>query len=275
MSAGSPSLTRRSASPRVATLLLGLSMGFTGASGLVNEYVLSTTATYLLGGSIEQFSVTIASMMLAMGAAGWLQRFLPDTALPEQFILVETLLAVLAAFAPLACFAVFATAREHFVIAQFAFVIAIGLLVGLEIPLILRINARYANSLRSNLAAVLSLDYVGAFAGAMVWTFWLLRSFPITEISFLVAGANFAVAIVTFAWFAAHGLVRRPRSLLALALVCAMAVGGGYLWARDWTLAIEQHLYRDPIVLSRTTRFQHMVLTEARSATRTTARTAP
>ena len=44
-------------------------------------------------------------------------------------------------------------------------------LIGLEIPLVLRINRRFAPALKSNVATVFSTDYVGAFVGALVWAF--------------------------------------------------------------------------------------------------------
>ncbi len=49
---------------KTSTILLSLSIFFTGASGLIAEYLLSTISIYILGNSIEQFSITIAIMLV-------------------------------------------------------------------------------------------------------------------------------------------------------------------------------------------------------------------
>ncbi len=59
--------------PRFLPVLLAFCMFSTGASGLVNEYVLATITTYILGNSIENFSMVIACMMLMMGVSGFVQ----------------------------------------------------------------------------------------------------------------------------------------------------------------------------------------------------------
>ena len=71
---------------RFATTLLACSMFMTGACGLVLEYVLGTVSTYILGNSIEQFSIIIALMLLMMGVAGFLQTFLTDSNLLGKFL---------------------------------------------------------------------------------------------------------------------------------------------------------------------------------------------
>ena len=81
---------------RFATILLGASIFATGFCGLVSEFLLSTVSSYILGNSIEQFSVIIALMMAMMGLAGALQKFFPERRLVEQFIAVEILLAAMA-----------------------------------------------------------------------------------------------------------------------------------------------------------------------------------
>ena len=186
---------------RLATFLLGLSIFATGFCGLVSEFLLSTVSSYILGNSIEQFSVIIALMMAMMGLAGALQRFFPDRHLVEQFIVVEICLALLGGFAPLAIYASYGFLETHFLLVLYFFVAAIGFGIGFELPLVLRINASLGRQLSSNLAVMLSLDYVGGFVGAIVWTRFLLRELPLTEISFLIAGGNFAIASVTFLYF--------------------------------------------------------------------------
>ena len=76
---------------RISIVLLSVSIFATGLSGLVSEFVLGTVSSYILGNSIEQFSIVIALMMLMMGIAGLCQRLLPDRHLAVQFLGVEAL----------------------------------------------------------------------------------------------------------------------------------------------------------------------------------------
>jgi len=257
----SPSLPS-TARDRVAIALLALSIFATGLSGLVAEFILGTVSSYILGNSVEQFSIIIALMMLMMGVAGLVQRALPDRGLVTQFVLVEAALALLAGFAPLAIYAAHGWLEHHFMLVLYFFVASIGFGIGFELPLVLRINARYVERLSGNLALILSLDYVGGFIGAIIWTRWLLPELPLTESSFVVAGANFAIAAVTFAWLSRDEPAwRRLVVAAAIAGIAALLVYGG-LTNRTTAEHLEQRLYDDRIVLAETTRYQRVVLTE-------------
>lgn len=249
----------------VPTMLLAASMFFTGACGLVSEYILCTVSTYILGNSIEQFSIIIAMMLLMMGLAGYLQRFMGDKKLIEKFILVETILALLSGFAPTAIYAAFGLMDYHFKIVQYFFVMSIGFLIGFEIPLVLRINEKFSKTLSSNIANIYSLDYLGCFAGAIVWTYFLLRHFPLTEISFMMAGLNFFVAVLTFGYFLSKKAVRNRISTLLLVACTACVLVYGYTHNRGWNSALEQKMYDDRIIFAETTKYQRVVITYNRS----------
>ena len=251
--------------PRLATFLLASSMFATGACGLVAEYILSTVSTYILGNSIEQFSIIIALMLLMMGVAGYAQRFLSDERLIDKFIIVEVCLAILAGYAPIAIYASFGFMETHFPLVQYAFVMAIGFLIGFEIPLVLRINGKYAKTLGTNIANVFSPDYIGGFVGAMIWTYILLKRFPLTEISFIMAGVNFAIALVTFSYFLKQRLINNKYLSFALIIITATALAYGFYNNRNWNLNLEQRLYDDEIVFSKTTRHQRIVVTHSRT----------
>ena len=78
------------------------------------------------------------------------------------------------------------------------FVSFIGIMIGLEIPVIIRINNDYTEELSTNLGNILSADYLGSLAGALVYVYILIRYVPITEAAFLTAGINFILAFATF-----------------------------------------------------------------------------
>ena len=248
--------------PRFLPILLAFCMFSTGASGLVNEYVLATITTYILGNSIEQFSLVIASMMLMMGIAGFVQSRMSDDNLIYKFVGVEVVMAVLGGFAPLAIYGAFAYFEYNFTAVHYFFVLGVGFLIGFEIPIVMRIINEQKINLKTNLAIVYAMDYIGAFIGAIIWVKILLKYYPLTEISFIVAGFNFAIALVTVFYFIYTGVIKHrvATSLVMFITVAVLVVG--YLNNRDISALFEQRFYDDPIIHKTTTKYQHIVLTE-------------
>ncbi|MFA6009695.1 MAG: polyamine aminopropyltransferase [Desulfobacteraceae bacterium] len=250
---------------RLATSLLALTMFFTGACGLVSEYALGAVSSYILGNSIEQMCMTIAVMMLMMAAGSYIQIIFKKN-LVETFIHIELAIAIIGGFAPLAMYAAFGFLEHHFILVQYFFICSMGLLIGLEIPVVLRINQEYSKSLGVNVANVYGPDYIGAFMGAVIWVYYLLRNFPITEISFMMAGVNLFVAVVTFSYFYSLGLVRKKVVIFILIILTFAALVLGFMNNRRWSVALEQRLYDDKVVSSILTKYQQLVMTYRKEA---------
>ena len=168
---------------RIRRGLLTLVVLFLGGSGLIYEYCLSTLATHLVGNSIEQFSIIIGLMLFAMGLAGLAQRYIQDPRkLADIFVLVETGLAFIGGASALLLYLAFAY-LDHFRFVLYLLATIIGFGIGLEIPLLLRINQGWRTELRENVGEILSLDYLGALLGALLWAFILLPAIPLDQIS--------------------------------------------------------------------------------------------
>ncbi len=244
----------------LATMLLGLSMFLTGASGLVNEYVLSTVSTYILGNSIEQFSITIALMMGMMGLGGWSQKFLSDENLIEKFITIEISLSILGSFAPIGIYLAFGYV-DNFALIYYTFVMLIGFLIGFEIPFIIRVNEKYSNNLKANLSLVMAADYVGSFIGALVWVYILLPNFPLTKISFIITAFNFIIAVLTYTYFRKAGLIKANIKIPITIVISTIILVFGFTNVTKWEFTLEQKLYEDPVISSKTTKYQHLTIT--------------
>lgn len=252
--------------PRFLPVLLAFCMFSTGASGLVNEYVLATITTYILGNSIEQFSIVIASMMLMMGVSGLVQSKMSDDNLIYKFVALEVVMAIVGGFAPLAIYGAYGYLENNFLFVHYFFVLAVGFLIGFEIPLVMRIIDQNKIKLKANLAIVYAMDYIGAFIGAIIWVKFLLRHYPLTEISFIVAGFNFAVALLTVLYFIQTKVIRHRFVTLLVVSVTACILIAGYLQNRDLSNLFEQRFYDDPIVHKETSKYQHLVITENKSS---------
>lgn len=260
LSATVPAIECR-ANPKTATFLLAVTMFFTGAAGLVNEYVLATVSTYVLGNSVEQFSMVIATMLLAMGAGSWMQKTVSDEGLVEKFILIEVALALLGSFAPTLVYGAFAHLEDHFSLVQYSLIVGIGFLVGFEIPIVIRLNQQFSESLKVNIATVYGLDYLGAFVAALLWSKYLVKELPLTETSFLVSGCNLFVAVITYAYFEKSGWVKRPRIPQIAMVAASVLIVFGFTQNREWNAAFEQKMYADPVVSAETTKYQRIVVT--------------
>src|SRR2546426_2393873 len=106
-------------------------------AGLVYELVAAAAASYLLGDSITQFSTVIGSYLFAMGIGSFLSRFV-RRGLAYRFIWIELIVAVVGGFSSSFLFLAFAF-TQGFQLFLYLIVIVLGILVGLEIPLLMRI----------------------------------------------------------------------------------------------------------------------------------------
>jgi len=233
-----------------------------GGCGLAYEYTLSKIASDLLGNSVQQWATMIATMLFAMGLGAEVQKHTPAGVLADRLISTQVMLAVLGGFGPLIMIHGFALLPELYIVIQYALAFGVGMLIGYEIPLMMRINEEDAPDMRINLAQILKMDYIGALVGALVWTFLLVRYLSIDRISFVVGLATMASAVLC--WILYGKRLARPRVRMLEIFVGIVLVGVGLVVGRGLTLRAEQFLYRDPVVSSITSPFQHIVLTRNR-----------
>ena len=144
--------------------ILKIAIFATGLSGIVAEYILSTLATYFLGDSVVQWTLIISVMLFAMGLGSRLSRYL-ETDLVIKFITIEFLLSLFVAFSPLLAYMASAfTVYTGMIIYTLA--IIIGLMIGMEIPLVIRLNSEL-QELKINVSSVIENDYYGSLLGGV------------------------------------------------------------------------------------------------------------
>lgn len=107
------------------------------AAALVYQLVCGTLASYLLGNAVREFSLVLGTYLFAMGAGAWLsRRFEPEAA--RRYVEAEIALAVVGGLSvPLLLLA--ESLRLPIRPALYALVFVIGALVGLELPLLVKI----------------------------------------------------------------------------------------------------------------------------------------
>lgn len=152
-------------SKTTATLLL-VTVLVIATCGLVYELLASTLASFVLGDAVMQYSTVIGVYLSAMGVGAWLSGYVVDD-VAKRFVDIEIAVALVGgASAPILFFA-FAH-LSWFRVVLYGVVALVGMLVGMEIPLLLRIlRARYA--FKDLVARVLTVDYLGALVGSLAF----------------------------------------------------------------------------------------------------------
>jgi spermidine synthase len=237
-------------------ILLFISVLLVAACGLVYELVAGTLASYLLGDSVLQFSTVIGTYLFAMGVGSALSRYLVR-GLVYQFVWIELLLGVIGGFSSAMLMLAFAY-TEGFGLILYALVGIMGVLVGLEIPLLMRIvRGRY--QFRDVIAHVLTFDYLGALGASLLFPILLVPRLGLVRSAMLFGLVNVAVAL--WSTFLFGDQLARARSLRVACLAVFCLLSAGLVNAKRITAAAEDNIYADEIIFSRDTKYQHIVLT--------------
>ncbi len=248
-------------SPRPLEVTLLASVFVVAACGLVYELAAGALASYLLGDSVLQFSTVIGSYLFAMGVGSWLSRFF-ERQLPAHFLRIELLVALAGGALPALLFLANSYTPGAFRFLLYAMVGVVGILVGLEIPLVMRILKREV-ALKDLVSQVLTFDYLGALAVSVAFPLVLVPQLGLIRTGLLFGLLNAAVAFWTL-WVFRHEL----RQVAAHAWACVLTMGAlaaGFAVADQITTLAEDKFYHDRIVLAATSPYQRIVVTNGRA----------
>jgi spermidine synthase len=236
-------------------VLLFITVLVIAACGLIYELVAGTLASYLLGDSVLQFSTIIGCYLFALGIGSALSRYI-DRGLAYRFVWIELLLGVIGGFSSALLFLAFAY-TQGFQLIMYSIVVVIGVLVGLEIPILMRIiRGRY--HFRDVVAHVLTFDYLGALGASLLFPILLVPYLGLVRSALLFGAVNVAVALWSTFLFANQ--LPSPRALRILCVIVLCGLGVGIAQAKRITMVAEDNIYADEIIFARDTRYQHIVL---------------
>ena len=242
---------------RFVRLVLAVSMFIMGGCGIIYEYTLGVLGNYLIGSSHEQIFVVIGIMMFAMGLGAAVQSRIVGQLL-DKFLLIELALGFVGGISAVTIYAVFGWTTSYNVV-LYTFALGIGVFIGLEIPILIRINTEYSKNLRVNLSVILCMDYVGALVGALLFTYVLLTHLSVGRISIILGLVNTLLALGGLIYF--WPLIQRRIMLALLCLLSLSVLSLSFIRADEWMVQAEQRCYVDPIIHRETSRYQHLVLT--------------
>ena len=228
--------------------------------GLAYELVAGALSSYLLGDSVMQFSTVIGVYLFAMGAGSWLSKYITRD-LIGRFIQIELLVGLLGGFSAVGLFMVFTWLGGPFKLVLYLVVFGVGALVGLEIPLVMRILKREL-AFKDLVSQVLTFDYLGALVVSILFPLILAPQLGMMRTGLLFGLLNVAVALWALHLFRDQLPGRRSLAVQSWAVFLALATG--FAGAGQLTSLAESHLYADEIVHAESTPYQRLVVTRWR-----------
>ncbi|WP_192820467.1 polyamine aminopropyltransferase [Rufibacter sp. LB8] len=237
--------------------LLLFSVFVVATCGLVYELVAGTLASYLLGDSVTQFSTIIGVYLFSMGIGSYFSKFFHKN-LVAWFIQVEVLVALVGGFSSTILFLLFDRVAS-FQIVLYMLVSLTGILVGLEIPLIMRIlEHRY--EFKDLVSKIFTFDYIGALLASVIFPLVLMPHLGLLRTSYFFGLLNAGVALWLCFYFTKE--IRGINYLKVSCVVSILCLLAGFVLS-DRILAFTESLtYSDKIIHSVQSPYQRIVLTK-------------
>jgi len=246
--------------PRGAEIWLLATTLVVAAAGLIYELIAATISSYLLGDSVRQFSFVIGVFLASMGVGAWTSRFVVDAV--AGFVRAQVGLGLIGGSAAAMVFFAYATV-EVVALPLYAALVAVGVLSGMEIPLLARI-LKEIGAARFRFENVLSVDYLGALVASLAFPVLI-----VPHLSLIAAGAAFGLLNLAVAggtlWLFRDRLGWEDRAAWAgaVAVIGALLIGSGPVQG-----ALDARLYEDEIVLSQRSDYQQITVTTFRDRVR-------
>ncbi len=241
--------------------LLLIAAAVSSATGLAAELLLGTLATYLVGNQALAYGVAVGVFLAAMGIGSYLTQFITPQGNSSQqqkvllirFIQVELLITPLTAILPLGLFYLFVIDGSLW-LGLFLVTLILGVLAGLEVPLLTRILEQ-EQGLKDSLAGVLALDYLGALFGSLAFPLILLPFFGLFPTAAIIASFP---AVMVFLISNSFPRLRLWRSVSVILVISLCLFAPLTIPLGD---ALENSLYNAPVIARIQSPIQRIVLT--------------
>ncbi len=270
---------------RLHDFVLFAIMGILAGCGLIYEYLLSHYAGRVLGAVEQVIFAMIGIMIVSMGIGAFAARIFKSYF--NAFAWLEVTVALIGASSVLVLAATTALANLFPQILMQTFSLPpdliprggmitwanniasimpyvagfiLGFLIGMEIPLIANIREEiYGEHVKHNTGSIYGVDYIGAGIGAAIWVLFML-SLPPTIAAVITASANLLVGLLFYAVYRKRirfGVLVVTAHVLVGVIIAVIAING-----TDWDNAMEDLLYKDKVIFSYNSKYQHVTITE-------------
>lgn len=244
-------------------MLLFASVFIIASCGLVYELITGAVASYLVGNSVTQYSLVIGVFLAAMGIGAYVTKWINERLL-FAFIAIQILIGIIGGLSTLFLFMAFKVGQELMLPVAFV-TLLIGSLVGMEIPLLIRI-LKGNSVLQVTVPQVLALDYLGALAASLIFPFFLLPKLGLIRSAIVSGMLNMAVAGLGLSVFWYE--LRSRRRLLSGLTSCSLVLVLAFAFSDRASSWIEDSLYHHQLIFAEDSKYQRIVITQFKHDTR-------
>lgn len=239
--------------------ILLISVCIVGFCTIIYELLIGAVSSYFLGDSIKQFSIVIGLSMTSMGIGTLISRFITKH-LISIFAGVEILLAIIGGLSVPILYFAYMSETFYYPIMCLT-ILAIGTLIGLEIPILTRIMETYYD-LKHNISNVLSLDYLGSFAATLIFPFVMVPFLGLFNTSVATGMLNLIVGVINLYWFQNRLLKRQKMKLYISSAVVCIGLIVMFIQSVNVVKFWEKSIYNDRVFYSKKTQYQQLVMTK-------------
>jgi len=253
-------MKQTASSTATPVILLG-SVFVVAACGLVYELVAGAVSSYILGDAVTQFSLVVGVFLCSMGIGSFLAKYIRKNLL-NAFIEIEIWIALIGGSSSILMFMISAFADELFSVLFYLLCISIGILIGIEIPLIVRI-VKERHGFSGAISNVLALDYIGALFGSLLFPLVVLPYIGLSRASVVFGIMNLSVAAA--GWYL---LTERRKAMLMKIIATGSVLLLALIFSGRLVGYMEDLPYQDNIIYSKDTPYQRIILTRWRDDVR-------
>ena len=236
-----------------------ISVFIVASCGLAYELIMAALASYLLGDSILQFSSIIGLYLFAMGIGAHLTKYIQDEDALSRFIEIELLVGIIGGISALVLCVAFGFSAAPFRTLLYALVLIVGTIVGMEIPLVMRVLNQQQADFKELVAKVLTFDYLGALAVSLLFPLVLAPRLGMARSALLFGLLNAAVAVLTAKVFRQQ--LPRYRAIQTRGIIVLSLLALAFAYANRISFKAEQSYFGDPVVYESHSPYQRLVVT--------------
>lgn len=242
-----------------AQWLLLIAVFVIATCGLIYELVAGTLASYVLGDSITQFSTIIGVYLFSMGVGSFLSKYFKGDLL-RWFIQIELLVGLIGGFSSSILFITFPIAAS-FRIILYTIVFFTGMLVGLEIPMLMRI-LKDKVEFTELVSRVFTFDYVGALLASLIFPLLLVPYLGLIRTSLFFGILNVLVGLYLLMKFKKQ--LRKTATIKFFAFLSLGLQLVAFVFADSIQHFSESLVFNDRIIYSTSSPYQRIVITRSK-----------
>jgi spermidine synthase len=225
--------------------------------GLIYELIAGTLASYLLGDSVTQFSTIIGVYLFSMGVGSYFSKYIEKDLL-AWFVRIEIMVGLVGGTSSSILFLVFDKVAS-FRIILYLLIGLTGILVGLEIPLLMRVLERSKFEFKEIVSKVFTFDYIGALLASVLFPLIFVPYMGLIRTSFFFGIFNTIVALVVCYKFADE--LKQKLSLKTSAWAVLILLLIGFILSENIMSWSESMAYQDKVIFAKSSHYQRIVLT--------------